>query len=63
MPDSQAVCRELLAREILVDWRPKAGVRFSPHFYNTDEEVDAAIAAVAAILKERVTEKDARVTA
>ena len=53
MPDSQAVSRHLLAREILVDWRPKAGVRFSPHFYNSDEEVDAAIAAVAAILKER----------
>ena len=53
MPDSQAVSRELLAREILVDWRPKAGVRFSPHFYNTDEEVDAAIAAVVAILEER----------
>jgi selenocysteine lyase/cysteine desulfurase len=43
----------LLAREFLVDWRPKAGVRFSPHFYNTDEEVDAALAAVATILKER----------
>jgi kynureninase len=53
MPDSQAVSRELLARDILVDWRPKAGVRFSPHFYNTDEEVDAAIAAAAAILKEK----------
>ncbi len=53
MPDSQQVCRDLLAREILVDWRPKAGVRFSPHFYNTDEEVDTAIAAVEEILKER----------
>jgi kynureninase len=53
MPDSQQVSRELLAREILVDWRPKAGVRFSPHFYNTDAEIDAAIAAVQEILKER----------
>jgi kynureninase len=53
MPDSQQVCRDLLARDILVDWRPKAGVRFSPHFYNTDEEVDAAIAAVEEILKDR----------
>jgi len=53
MPDSQQVCRDLLARDILVDWRPKAGVRFSPHFYNTDQEIDAAIAAVAEILKER----------
>jgi kynureninase len=51
MPNSQAVSRELLAREIIVDWRPKAGVRFSPHFYNTDDEVNAAIAAVADILK------------
>ena len=54
MPDSQRVCRELLARDVLVDWRPKAGVRFSPHFYNTDEEVDAAIIAVEAILNEPV---------
>ncbi len=54
MPDSQRVCRELLARDVLVDWRPKAGVRFSPHFYNTDEEVDAAITAVERILNERV---------
>ncbi|MFY9562532.1 MAG: aminotransferase class V-fold PLP-dependent enzyme [Terriglobales bacterium] len=53
MPDSQQVCRELLARDILVDWRPKAGVRFSPHFYNTDEEIDAAITAVEEILKDR----------
>jgi kynureninase len=53
MPDAQQVCRDLLARDILVDWRPNAGVRFSPHFYNTDEEVEAAMAAVGDILKER----------
>ncbi len=53
MPDSQQVCRDLLALDILVDYRPKAGVRFSPHFYNTDEEVEAAMAAVAEILKSR----------
>jgi kynureninase len=53
MPDSQQVSRELLARDILVDWRPKAGVRFSPHFYNTDAEVEAAIDAVVEILKTR----------
>jgi kynureninase len=53
MPDSEAVSRELLSRDVLVDWRPKAGVRFSPHFYNTDAEVDAAMAAVVDILKTR----------
>lgn len=56
MPDSRQVCRDLLAREVIVDWRPNAGVRFSPHFYNTDEEVDLAIAAVEEILKERRVE-------
>jgi kynureninase len=54
MPDSQEVCRELLKREVLVDWRPKAGVRMSPHFYNTDEEIERAIATVNEILHERV---------
>ena len=53
MPDSQEVCRELLKREILVDWRPRAGLRMSPHFYNTDEELERGILAVEEILKER----------
>jgi kynureninase len=53
MPDSQNVCQELLRREILVDWRPRAGVRMSPHFYNSDEELETAIKAVEEILKER----------
>src|SRR5277367_4780770 len=53
VPDAREVCRELLKREILVDWRPKAGVRMSPHFYNTDQELETAITAVEEILKER----------
>ncbi|MBV9624636.1 MAG: aminotransferase class V-fold PLP-dependent enzyme, partial [Acidobacteria bacterium] len=44
MPHSHEVCRELLKREVLVDWRPRAGVRMSPHFYNADSELDRAIA-------------------
>ena len=53
MPDAEAVCGELLKRDILVDYRPKAGVRMAPHFYNKDEELETAIAAVEEILKER----------
>jgi len=53
MPESEEVCRELLRRDILVDWRPNAGVRMSPHFYNTDAELEAAVAAVEEILKMR----------
>jgi len=51
MPNAQQVCQELLKRDILVDYRPKAGVRFSPHFYNNDEEIESAIAAVDEILQ------------
>jgi kynureninase len=53
VPDASEVCRELLRREILVDWRPKAGVRMSPHFYNTDQELETGVAAIEEILKER----------
>ena len=53
MPDAEQVCRELLKRDILVDYRPKAGVRMAPHFYNKDEELETAIVAVDEVLKER----------
>jgi kynureninase len=50
MPNAYEVCAELLRRDVLVDYRPKAGVRFSPHFYNTMDEIDRAIATVDEIL-------------
>jgi kynureninase len=52
MPNAQQVCAELLKRDVLVDCRPKAGVRFSPHFYNSDEELTKAIETVEEILSE-----------
>lgn len=45
MPNSKEVCAELLKRDVLVDWRPGAGVRMSPHLYTKDEELDIAFAA------------------
>lgn len=53
MPHSQEVCQELLQRNILVDWRPQAGVRMSPHFYTTDHELETAIGVVEEILHQR----------
>ncbi len=58
-PHAAEVCRELLAREILVDYRPKAGVRLSPHFYNREEECDLAIDQISDILETRAWEKHA----
>ena len=42
--DAERLCHELLARDVLCDYRPRAGIRLSPHFYNTEEECDRAIA-------------------
>lgn len=49
-PESYAVSREMLARNIKIDYRAGAGIRIAPHFYNTDEEVHEAINAIEAIL-------------
>jgi kynureninase len=53
MPFAQEVCAELIQRNILVDYRPNAGVRMSPHFYTKDEELEVAIRAVEEILSAR----------
>jgi kynureninase len=52
MPNAKEVCQELLRRDVLVDYRPRAGVRFSPHFYNTMEEIERALSTVDEILSE-----------
>jgi kynureninase len=41
---AERLCQELLRREIMCDYRPRAGIRLSPHFYNTAAECDHAIA-------------------
>jgi kynureninase len=46
-----AVVKELNRREIVVDYRPGAGVRVSPHFYTTDDEVEFAVRSIAEIVE------------
>jgi len=43
----------------LVDYRPKAGIRISPHFYNTLDECDLALAQIEDILKTKAWERHA----
>jgi kynureninase len=45
-PDFPAVHAELEARDILCDFRPDAGLRLGPHFFNTDEELEHAASAI-----------------
>jgi kynureninase len=58
-PHAYEVCRELLARDILVDYRPNAGVRISPHFYNREDECDFALAQIDDILRTNAWQKHA----
>jgi len=43
VPEGKAVTAELARREILVDYRPGAGIRIAPHFYSADEELALAV--------------------
>ncbi len=49
-PEAYAVSRELLARNIVIDYREGAGIRVAPHFYNTDDEIRQTIETIRAIL-------------
>lgn len=52
--DPEATAARLLEEEILVDVRPEAGIRLSPHFYNAETEVDRAV--------DRIAELDAAIS-
>lgn len=44
VPHAYEVAQYLLARGILVDYRPGAGIRVAPHFYTRDDELEVAVA-------------------
>src|SRR5439155_24917777 len=50
VPDFEAVHKELAERQILCDFRPEAGIRLGPHYFNTDEELEFALDQIAEIL-------------
>jgi len=47
VPDGAAVADELIRRGVIIDYRPGAGIRMAPHFYNTETEIDLAMATLA----------------
>jgi kynureninase len=50
-PDHAAVHKELTEREIICDFRPEAGVRLGPHFFNTEEELRHTVEQLAEIVE------------
>jgi kynureninase len=51
VPHAGEVSQELLARDIVIDYRPGAGIRVAPHFYTTDDEVDRVVGEVDHIIE------------
>jgi kynureninase len=60
VPHGPAFVAALAERDILVDCRPDVGLRLSPHFYNTDEELDACLDAVTELIASRGWERFAQ---
>jgi kynureninase len=58
-PDHAAVHRELGERGIVCDFRPDAGVRFGPHFYNSEDELRRTVEVLAEIVETGAYERHA----
>ena len=50
VPHAREVAQALLARDVLVDYRPGAGIRVAPHFYTSDDEVESVVESIDEIL-------------
>ncbi len=46
-----AMVEQLAEKKVFVDCRPNAGLRISPHFFNSDEEVEEAMAILAKLMR------------
>ena len=57
VPEFEAVHKELGERQILCDFRPGAGIRLGPHYYNTDEELERVVGEIGEILASGVHER------
>jgi kynureninase len=50
VPHGATVAQALLARDVVIDYRPGAGIRVAPHFYTTDDEVERVVVEIDEIL-------------
>jgi kynureninase len=50
VPNGEGASQELLRRNVIIDYRPGAGIRMAPHFYNTEAEIDHAMEILDAVV-------------
>lgn len=50
-PHAAEVARALLARDVVIDYRPGAGIRVAPHFYTSDDEIERVVGEIDDILR------------
>jgi kynureninase len=62
-PEFEAVHKELAERQILCDFRPDAGLRLGPHYYNTDDELRFTVQQIAQIVETGAYERHLGATA
>ncbi|MCH8959891.1 MAG: hypothetical protein IH820_00830 [Bacteroidetes bacterium] len=51
------VAQDLLARDVMIDYRPGAGIRIAPHFYNSEDECRLALDQIADSLETKAYER------
>lgn len=51
--DGPSLVQQLAGRKVFVDCRPSAGLRISPHFFNTDQEVEQALQTLAELIDKK----------
>lgn len=51
--DAPQMVARLAEQKVFVDWRPDVGLRMSPHFFNTDEEVHEAMEILKAVTSDK----------
>jgi kynureninase len=54
VPNGAAVADELIRQGVIVDYRPGAGIRMAPHFYNTMGEIEHAMTTLTEIAQRHV---------
>jgi kynureninase len=52
VPNAYGVARALLANDVIVDYRPNAGIRVAPHFYSSDDELERVVDMIDGILRD-----------